>query len=289
MRKALGISYLGSKNTIADEIVRHIISENPKVEHVWDLCGGGGAISHAFLKRQLQVHFNEKHTGVCNFIKELNDGKTDDLLKWCGRERFLEEMETNGCVKTLFSFNSNLKNYTFSKKNEEIHKIAHDLVVNLDTSNLNLLTKTYEKLNIDNVMSGETYDERKNTLHRELLAKHNKQFIQINLYRAKRAKKFADFLQGKLLIHNECMFKLNITTPEETTVIYIDPPYENTWEYSNKMNHISLTEYVKNSKFKIYLSGYENKHLNQVYEIQKQCSVRTNAHTVVTERLFVNR
>jgi len=289
MRKSLGISYLGSKNTIADEIVEHIINENPKIEHVWDLCGGGGAISHAFLKRQIKVHFNEKHTGVCNFIKELNDGKTDDLLKWCSRERFFEEMETNGSVKTLFSFNSNLTNYTFSKKNEEIHKIAHELVVNLDTCNLNLLTKTYEKLNIDAVLSGENYDKRKNTLHNELLKKHNKQFIQINLYRAKRALKFSKFIQGKLIIHNECMFNLNITTPEETTVIYIDPPYENTWEYSNKMNYKILTEYVKNSNFKIYMSGYENNYLKQVFEIRKQSSVQTNAHTVVKERLFANR
>ena len=45
----IGIPYMGSKRKLASEIVSFILERHPKTKYVWDLFGGGGAISFEFL------------------------------------------------------------------------------------------------------------------------------------------------------------------------------------------------------------------------------------------------
>jgi len=50
--KGLGIPYMGGKRQIAPKIVDYILAKNPNVKYVYDLFGGGGAMSFEFLQRK---------------------------------------------------------------------------------------------------------------------------------------------------------------------------------------------------------------------------------------------
>ena len=68
--KKLGIGYMGSKRRLSREIVDHILTARPNTKYVWDLFGGGGAISFEFLQRRQieRVVYNELNTGVVGMV-----------------------------------------------------------------------------------------------------------------------------------------------------------------------------------------------------------------------------
>ena len=88
----IGIPYMGSKRKLAKPIIDYILANNPNTKYIYDLFGGGGAISFEALKRKKiqKVHYND------------ND--------WFG-----------GLVATCWSFaNNKHKGYLFSEDNEKI-------------------------------------------------------------------------------------------------------------------------------------------------------------------------
>ena len=91
MAKELGIPYMGSKRKLSSRIVDYILSKNRDCKYVYDLFGGGGAISFEFLQRKQikKVVYNELNTGVCELLKKIQkDGVTKDFYKWVSREEF---------------------------------------------------------------------------------------------------------------------------------------------------------------------------------------------------------
>ena len=70
--KKLGISYMGSKRKLSGEIVDHILTAHPNTKYVWDLFGGGVAISFEFLQRRQieRVVYNELNTGVVELLRK---------------------------------------------------------------------------------------------------------------------------------------------------------------------------------------------------------------------------
>ena len=105
----IGIPYQGSKRKLALPIVQHIIAHNPKCTTIFDLFGGGGAISMQALKRGLNVHYNELNSGVCNLLRKIqSDGVTPDFFEWVSREQFNENKYRDdwygGLIKCCWSF-----------------------------------------------------------------------------------------------------------------------------------------------------------------------------------------
>jgi len=79
-----------------------------------------------------------------------------------------------------------------------------------------------------------------------------------------------------------------IGTPISETIIYLDPPYINTAKYAEDINHTQLYEYIKNSKYKIYLSSYESE-LICISEFEHRSSLAQKSSKKTTERLFTNK
>lgn len=114
MFKKIGIPYMGSKRKLAGKIVDKILEENPKCKYVYDLFGGGGAISFEFLSRGIEVHYNELNTGVVELLKRiLTNGVTDEFHEWIDRDTFhaLKNEPTwkGGLIATCWSFGNNKK------------------------------------------------------------------------------------------------------------------------------------------------------------------------------------
>ena len=79
-----------------------------------------------------------------------------------------------------------------------------------------------------------------------------------------------------------------IDTPIEKTVIYLDPPYKNTAKYQKDIDHDKLFEWVKNSKYPVYVSSYEINSLECIKEIEHTSTFSSIASNRVIEKLFLN-
>lgn len=118
-----GLPYKGSKNKLAERIVRLL----PKRTHLVDLFCGGCAVSHAALLmgKYEHIHINDINW-MCPtlFIDALN-GKYNDENRWIGREDFFRLKDTDPYVAVVWSFGNNLRDYLYSKEIEPLKKAIH--------------------------------------------------------------------------------------------------------------------------------------------------------------------
>lgn len=118
-----GLPYQGSKNMLAERIVRLL----PKRTHLIDLFCGGCAVSHAALLmgKYEHIHINDINW-MCPtlFIDALN-GKYNDENRWISREDFFRLKDTDPYVAVVWSFGNNMRNYLYSKEIEPLKKAIH--------------------------------------------------------------------------------------------------------------------------------------------------------------------
>lgn len=118
-----GLPYQGSKNKLAERIVRLL----PKRTNLVDLFCGGCAVSHAALLmgKYEHIHINDINW-MCPtlFIDALN-GKYNDENRWISREDFFRLKDTDPYVAVVWSFGNNLHTYLYSKEIEPLKKAIH--------------------------------------------------------------------------------------------------------------------------------------------------------------------
>ena len=122
--RPLGLPYQGSKKKISKKIVE-IIKQNFGTEKtVYDIFGGGGAITAECLLNGLEVHYNDLDRTITDMFQRVL--ATDrEFLKTLivSRDEFLkirdkENKTVDDELKLLInSFGNNRKNYLYSKKN----------------------------------------------------------------------------------------------------------------------------------------------------------------------------
>jgi site-specific DNA-adenine methylase len=313
--KQVGMPYMGSKRKLANKIVDHILSENPNCQHIYDLFGGGGAISFEALQRPqiASVHYNELNTGVVALLQKIRtEGITKELYQWIGRDTFHAHKNDDnwfgGLCKIIWSFGNNQKDYLFSRQIEPYKKIYHKAIVeNIDTlPEMEQFITTYVKnvYNIDKSISlvmptAQNYNTRRLQLRSQITAYKNDCRALQQLQQLERLQQLQQLQQleqleelsmpqyGSFHIYNESYHTVPITTPVETTVIYLDPPYQNTGSYQLEINYDDLLTYIKTSPYKIYVSSYHFPALREVAQYghrETLCSARSGGNVI--EKLF---
>ena len=127
---------MGSKRKLASKIINKIILDNPKVTTLYDLFGGGGAISFYALQHPKfkKVVYNELNTGVVELLKDLQqNGFRDEYWQWVDRETFNKHKDDNtwfgGLCSTVWSFGNNKeKGYIYGADVEPIKKLATEMI-----------------------------------------------------------------------------------------------------------------------------------------------------------------
>lgn len=118
-----GLPYKGSKNKLAERIVRLL----PRRTNLVDLFCGGCAVSHAALLmgKYEHIHINDINW-MCPtlFIDALN-GKYNDESRWISREDFFRLKDTDPYVAVVWSFGNNLHSYLYSREIEPLKKAIH--------------------------------------------------------------------------------------------------------------------------------------------------------------------
>ena len=264
---------MGSKRKLAPAIVQYIIMHNPKITDLYDLFGGGAAVSCEALKyKRINVHYNEIDTAICELLRKIMiEGVTEEFFQWIDRETFHEHKNGSdwfaGLVKTCWSFGNNGKNYMYSAEIEAQKKEWHEICMKngykqAQKNRLKLKKQTAERVDVQSLQSLQSLQrlERLQSLERlERLNITNLSYEQVKI-------------TGK------------------NPVLYLDPPYKSTGTYQNDINHEELYRWVMTSPYKIYISGYEFFDLKPVLSINHRSTLSsTNNGKKVTENLYCNK
>ena len=287
---------MGSKRRLSCEIADHILMAHPNTKYVWDLFGGGGAISFEFLQRRQieRVVYNELNTGVVALLKKIrDDGVTPEFYKWVDRDTFNKHKNDDdwfgGLCKVVWSFGNNQRGYLFGKHIEDLKRQAHECVVNGAPFELDGISF--------NNLQGNTINERR-LRFRSILTANKKRFdferLQRleQLQRLERLERLEQLKQlqqlERLDIFNQSAFDVVIDTPIEETIIYLDPPYKGTEKYQEEVCHDELKRYIDNSPYTVYLSGYDFD-LPVAHTMKHNSTMSPTKNNATVEKLFCNK
>ena len=209
--KAVGLPYVGSKKKISKKIVE-IIKQNFWTDKtVYDLFGGGGAITAELLINNMSVVYNEIDKSVCDMLCTVLVEDRDWLKTLLvSREEFMAIREkdiksVDDELKLLVnSFGNDRKSYLYSK---ELSDLKYNLAKQI--------------IDIDDVFSGyKQTDTYKNAVKQSEQLKQLTQLEQLQqLGRLQQLQKL-DLLEVNNKDYREYSDISN-------SIIYLDPPYEN--------------------------------------------------------------
>lgn len=110
-----GLPYKGSKNKIAEEILGVL----PRARTLYDLFGGGCAITHAALmgRKYERVVCNDIGLGPVLF-RDAAMGKYKDEKRWISREEFEAKKRSDPYISLIWSFGNNGEDYLYGREIE---------------------------------------------------------------------------------------------------------------------------------------------------------------------------
>ena len=150
--KPIGLPYQGSKKKISKKIVEIIKQNFGTDKPIYDIFGGGGAITAECLLNGLEVHYNDlDHTITDMFQKVVSEDR--DYLKTLivSRDEFFrirekENKMVDDNLKLLVnSFGNNKRSYLYSEEFSDLkHNLAIEIIKNHDTFDGYKKTETYK-------------------------------------------------------------------------------------------------------------------------------------------------
>lgn len=88
-------------------------------------------------------------------------------------------------------------------------------------------------------------------------------------------------------IQNKDFLDVEIKTPIDQTIVYLDPPYRGTTKYEVGVDYDTLDNYFKKSKFTCFMSEYNAPH-KEVFSLEKRSLLNQSKGDNVIERLYWN-
>ena len=287
--RPIGLPYQGSKKKISKKIVE-IIKQNFGTEKpVYDIFGGGGAITAECLINGLEVHYNDlDETATSMFQKVVSEDR--DYLKTLivSRDEFLkirdkENKTVDDELKLLVnSFGNKRRSYLYSKEVSDIkYNLAIEIIKNHDTFDGYKKTETYKNA----YRPFDVGKEKKNQVLNQL--KPLQQLERLQQLKHTRNVKIENL---KITNHDYTHFSYL-----KNTIIYLDPPYENAVleGYSiDRFNSQSFYDwaYEMSKKNIVLISSYEisDERFECVYEFKKARSTLSGGNRgKQTEKLFM--
>lgn len=212
--RALGLPYQGSKKKISKKIVEIIKQNFGTDKPVYDIFGGGGAITAECLLNGLEVHYNDLDPKVTSMFQK-NVSEDRDYLKTLiiSRDEFLEirdkeDKTVDDELKLLVnSFGNNRKSYLYSEENSDLkYSLAVEIIKNHDTFSAYRKTETYLKAK---------------------KAFKDKSYQKTRLQQLEKLPRLQQLQQLKSLEATNLDYK--DFSGLENVILYLDPPYENTF------------------------------------------------------------
>ena len=237
--------YQGSKNKIAKWIIENI----PKKQNLYDLMGGGGAITHCAIenKKFERVYYNELDPLTFKAFDMATHGLFENEKRWISHEEFNALKNKDPYVAICFSFGNNRKEYCYSKDKEPVKKELHN-------------QRVFNQIN------------------------DSKQRLQ-SLEHLQRLQELSNIDNTKLNLTNKDYADVEI---KDNSVIYCDPPYLNTKGYKIKFDNERFYSWCRKQKQLTIISEYNMPEdficIAEKEKISLMCSAN---RTTKTEKLFI--
>lgn len=305
MSKNYGIPYKGSKNSIAEWVLDNL----PPAETLYDLFGGGGAITHAALEsgKYNNVVYNELNKPIAQMFCNAVHGLYKDRTEWISREDFKALKDIDPFVATIWSFGNGLRTYMYSEEIEPWKKALHYAIVFEDYSLVKKMGINFTLIGLD------THTRRLEA--RQIIHQNSKEYITkyiewykknednienitkitdnlwrlVNLERLERLQSLESlgYLKNDITIYAEDYRAIPIAS---NSVIYCDIPYKNTERYVNQtFDYKAFYDWCCKQEVPVYISEYtlDDDRFEIVAEKEKRVLYSSQSNSITkTEKLF---
>ena len=151
--KPIGLPYQGSKKKISKKIIEIIKQNFGTDKPIYDIFGGGGAITSECILNGLEVYYNDLDKDITNaFERVISQDREWIKTLIVSRDEFLEIKDkenktTDDFLKLLInSFGNNKRGYLYSKETSDLkYNLAKEIIENHDVFNGYKQTETYKK------------------------------------------------------------------------------------------------------------------------------------------------
>ena len=217
--KPIGLPYQGSKKKISKKIVE-IIKQNFGTDRpIYDIFGGGGAITAECILNGLEVHYNDLDKDITNaFERVISQDREWIKTLIISRTEFFEikakeNKTTDDFLKLLLnSFGNSMKTFMYSKEISDLkYNLAKEIIGNHDVFSGYRQTETYKK-----VTSGSEWD-------------------WFNEKKSRSLEQLGQLQQIERLQQLEQLNEIKVTNKSyrdfsevSGAILYLDPPYEGT-------------------------------------------------------------
>ena len=284
--KPVGLPYVGSKKKISKKIVEIIKQNFGTNKTVYDVFGGGGAITAELMINGIDVVYNDLDKTITDmFNRVLNQDRDWIKTLIVSRDEFIaireKEIKTvDDELKLLVnSFGNDRMNYLYSK---QVSDIKYNLAV--------------EILEKEDVLVGykktTTYQRAVNLYEDKLgfVDKHEKHRVLQQLQRLGQLQQLQQLEQLPKTINKDYKYFSNV----KNSILYLDPPYENTktGSYKSQIDYQEFYDwaYEMSKNNIVLLSSYEvsDDRFECVYEFKNARSTMAGGDRGKrTEKLFM--
>jgi site-specific DNA-adenine methylase len=284
--QGLGIPYMGSKRKLAVNIIDFMTRKQPQSNRLFDIFGGGGAISLTALQfKQFTngVIWNDIDPRLCALVEYILDAKKhklehpelyklnqvyeDKFYKWVSRENFIKHKNRldwyGGYIQVVWSFGNKGTSYLFGKEIEETKRLGHELAVYGRHSDLEAIQNT--GINIPTkVLSYKQLHHRRKFISgwsKQNIKRYDLQRLQ-QLERLQQLQQLQQLERLERLEQKELGIDYKNIDPSMFTkndIVYLDPPYQATADYINAINYNDLYSWIEKINAPVYLSSYASK------------------------------
>ena len=257
--RPIGLPYQGSKKKISKKLVEIIKQNFGTDKPIYDIFGGGGAITAECVLNGLEVHYNDLDKDITNaFERVISQDREWIKTLIVSRTEFKEIKDkenktTDDFLKLLVnSFGNNKMGYLYSKETSDLkYNLAKEIIEKHDVFNGYKQTETYKK-----VTSGPEWDwfnakaEDNRTLGQLKHLQQVERLQQVNKIKATN-KSYHDFSEVS------------------GSILYLDPPYEGTSQES-------------------YINSFDSQEFyNWAFEMSKSNIVIISSYSISDERFEV--
>lgn len=249
-----GMPYMGSKSAIAEKIIKLL----PAAPVIYDLFGGGGAITHCAIlsgKYKRVVYNDLNEVIVAGFRMAINGGFRNET-RWISRDNFHRLKKYDPYVAICFSFGARGKTYAYNPKIEYFKCALHRAVVLDDCCPFKSITG----IDLKPLFRGLSIRERRLSLKKIEI---NSKFVNTKRWYDLQHLEALDRLrQLQVLSNNQHkIYFYNLDFRKVVTdagIIYCDIPYQDTASYMvGEFQHDDFWEWVKVQTQPVYISSYE--------------------------------
>ena len=217
--KPIGLPYQGSKKKISKKIVEIIKQNFGTDKPIYDIFGGGGAITSECILNGLEVHYNDLDKDITNaFERVISQDREWIKTLIVSRDEFFEikakeNKTTDDFLKLLVnSFGTDKKSYLYSKGVSDLkYNIAKEIIEKHDVFSGYTQTETYKRsiVKLQRLQQLEQLQQLERLQRLEQLERlqHFDRLQKVNKIKATN-KSYHDFSEVS------------------GAILYLDPPYE---------------------------------------------------------------